>query len=277
MAVEGGRWGMARVGVLAVIEEELDAVRAALGGQDELGTLGYYSPDDGRQVVIRRCADRSNTPATHATRDLIEDFRPEVLLLTGIGGGIGGRDAVQPGDVVVADFLHYADFRKLAGERDLLRYAPYDQPSVSFRNGHMEPTARAGAWSQRIAVAPPDAHEPRVIFGPVVAGEKVLGSPGHEAHQYVVEEWDNAVAVDMESWGFARAVHEARDSVDYNPRLAVIRGVSDIVATTPEQVADNNAQRAAWKGYAAAAAAAFAAAVVERFLTTPDPRFRRGD
>jgi hypothetical protein len=78
----------------------------------------------------------------------------------------------------------------------------------------------------------------------------------------------------MESFGVARAVHAARAGVDYNPRLVIVRGISDLVygsepATSTEL---NDQQRKRWKRYAAAAAAAFASAVASAILASPDPR-----
>jgi nucleoside phosphorylase len=276
--MDRGRRDTARVGVLTIVSDELLAVRGALDANTEIVGTGYYTGDlMNPTLVLRQSAGRGNTPATMATRDILEDFRPELVVLVGIAGGIGARDDIRPGDVVCADYLHYSEFRKIVGGTDRRRYSAYDQPSVSILNDHMRPAAYAETWRQRIAVRPPDGQfEPKVLFGSIVAGEKLLGDLDHEAHQYVIQEYDDALAVDMESFGFARAIHEGRADVRYNPRLAVIRGVSDIVPTTPEQVEDNNAQRRAWRPYAAAAAGAFASEVIGRFLDRADPRTDAG-
>jgi len=90
-----------------------------------------------------------------------------------------------------------------------------------------------------------------------------------------VANYGDALAIDMESYGVARAVHEARSDPGYNPRLLVIRGVSDLVHAAPEgedgddDTAEvNNDERARWKNYAAASAAAFAAATISEYLST---------
>lgn len=75
----------------------------------------------------------------------------------------------------------------------------------------------------------------------------------------------------------ARAVFESRRTVDYNPRLLVIRGISDLLLAEEAAEAEgsqieNNEQRRIWKVFAAAAAATFAAAVISRFVASPDPR-----
>src|SRR5215471_10934392 len=58
-------------------------------------------------IIVKRSGDRSNTPAGNATRDFIEDFRPEFILLVGIAGGMQGRDGTALGDIVVSDFTAY--------------------------------------------------------------------------------------------------------------------------------------------------------------------------
>ena len=102
----------------------------------------------------------------------------------------------------------------------------------------------------------------------------------------IVRQFADAVAVDMESYGVARAVFESRRTVGYNPRLLIVRGISDLVAAAEQRPRrrfgfqrsrvvndggkmENDEQRQTWKPYAAAAAATFAAAVISRFVASP--------
>jgi nucleoside phosphorylase len=275
--VDTGRLGTARVGILTIIDEEFDAMRAVLQADRNVPHSPYYTNAASLDVILRQAPDRANVPATSAAARLVEDFRPEVVAVVGIAGGIEGRDGVALGDVVVASYLHYSEFRKLAEAGDLRRYYAYDQPAVSLRDTYVDPERRDGSWIGRIAGARPAEGQPKVIVGSIVAGEKILGNPTHEEQQRVVREFTDAVAVDMESVGVARAVHDARTSVDYSPRLLVVRGVSDLVrAVEPVDLvaaAEQNAgERATWKAYAAWAAATFAHAVALRFLSSPDIR-----
>jgi nucleoside phosphorylase len=275
--VDTGRLGRARVGILTIIDEEFDAMRAVLQADQNVLHSPYYTSDAARpEVVLRQAPDRANVPATSAAGRLIEDFRPEVVAVVGIAGGIQGRDGVVLGDVVVASYLHYGEFRKLVEAGDLRRYYAYDQPSVSLRDAYVDPERRDGSWIGRIAGIRPTEGQPKVIIGSIVAGEKILGNPTHEEQQRVVRGVTDAVAVDMESVGVARAVHEARTSVDYNPRLLVVRGVSDLVRApepaNPAAAEQNAEERATWKAYAACVAATFAYAVTRRFLLSPDVR-----
>jgi nucleoside phosphorylase len=286
-----GRVGTARAGILTIIDEEFDAVRSALGGPGqvvEVADSGYYSPDPVTcNVVLAQSIDRSNIPASNAASNMLEDFRPEVLIVCGIAGAFEGRD-LDLGHVLVADYLHYCEFWKLTEGGDFRRYLPIEQPSPSLRAGHARPLARDFDLEGRIQVTPPQLAPgqrwpPRVREGSIVAGEKVMGNPKHQTQRDVAAHYDNAQAVDMESVGVASALAGERKRVDYNPRLVVIRGVSDIIRVidpnapeTDEQrqqaKQENDAQRQSWKRYSAAGAAVFCCALVERLLRQPDLR-----
>jgi nucleoside phosphorylase len=183
---------------------------------------------------------------------------------------------------VIADYVHYSEYTKVVPGTPLRRYATYDQPSVSLRQRHAEPVLNRNGWQDTITVNRPVDGRPKAVVGAIVAGEKVLGDPKAEAQRYVAHTFDNAIAVDMESFGVGRAVHDVRREVDYNPRLLIIRGVSDTVeidevilgGATPEAdgQTDNNAQRREWKDYAAASAAAFASEIVGRLCDSDDLR-----
>jgi len=277
-------------------------VRIALGGVEqvlEIGDSSYYSPaagDNGDPDIVLAQADRSNVPAMGAGRDLLEDFRPEVVLVCGIAGGIAGRDGIDLGHVVIAEYLHYVEFRKLSAGADLPRHYAYDQPSAGVVARHCRPHCRDLDLDAATAMEAPERDEdqdwpPMVHYGPVISSEKLLGDPSHPAQKDAAARFDNALAVDMESVGVARAVHEERNDVIYNPRLAVIRGISDIVhaqllpdipggedlhlegaSTGGAERQHNQNQRMHWRPYAAAAAAAVTCGIAERLLRQPDPR-----
>jgi nucleoside phosphorylase len=300
--MQRGRYGKTTVGVLTVIQQEFDAVKAALGATEQRrGTRYWYGGSGQDRFVLTKMADRGNTPAGEATRDLIEHWRPDVVMLVGIGGALSSGDAGL-GDVVVPDFLHYGEFRKLTEAGDDLRFAAYDHPTVGLRSDVVEGVRERGAWTGNVSEERPehaegerhgsDPDKLKVEFGGLVAGEKIMGDPDHPEQERLFVTFEHAIAVDMESWGVGRAVHHARNEPDYNPRLIVIRGISDMIERRrpasdggepgagqgePEGEADvvtllpsgvttvnvNDDQRRRWKRYAAATAAAFADAVVE--------------
>lgn len=264
--------------MLTIIDEEFDAVSSCAALECNVPDSPYYCRDGTDvSVVLRKASDRSQVPAMGVAGDMLEEYQPEILVLVGIAGGIAGREDVKTGDVVVPSYLHYGEFRKLTSSGDLRRYVAFDQPSVSVRESYVEPIRGTG-WAEKIPLSAPEQTQgPKVIIGSLVSGEKVYGDPTHHEQQQIVGQFGDAVAVDMESYGVARAVFESRRSVNYNPRLVVIRGVSDlVVAAGPGEggrsETENNTERQTWKAYAAAAAATFAAAVISRFVASPDQR-----
>ena len=264
-----GRLGAARIGVVTVVPEEMDEVRSLLGVPDNLvGTSYYvsrYRPADDYEVVVLKLGDRSNISSSEGTRDLIEDFRPWFVLLVGIGGGVAGRDGAALGDVVIADYVDYYEFRKLVDGRNKLRRIPFDQPSLLLRERVADPIRVQGRWTTRVTVVRPVSRNPNAMTGPkaivgnIISGEKLLGDPGNKQQKRVLEEFDKALAVDMESYGVARAVFRSRRSVHYNPQYLVLRGISDLVNRR-----GNDRTRKRWRSYAANTAAAFAAELVEK-------------
>jgi nucleoside phosphorylase len=177
---------------------------------------------------------------------------------------------VALGDVVVPEYLHYSEFIKLVGGDRLHRYFPYDQPSATIRDRFAKAANYKKTWLDRRDSGDREQFTPKVILdASLAAGEKLLGDPSSAEQQQVVDFFTDAVAVDMESIAAARATYDARISVDYNPRLLVIRGISDFVGA---DAIDNVAQRERWGQAAARSAAGYAHDVIESFLTTWDPR-----
>ncbi|MEA2232386.1 MAG: adenosylhomocysteine nucleosidase [Solirubrobacteraceae bacterium] len=105
-AVQRGRHGKSVVGVLTVIQEEFDAAKAALGANSRFKKTRYWHGDGGTdRFVLAKMPDRTNVPAAESARDMFEYWRPDVLVLVGIAGGLSSGDAGL-GDVVVPDYLH---------------------------------------------------------------------------------------------------------------------------------------------------------------------------
>ncbi len=288
-----GRRGHARVVVLTVIEEELDAVKVALGAVHEIGATATYSPvphpgpDPSLPFVVARCANRSNIPAQNAAAELLEAWRPEVLVLAGIGGGInrpqGGPKKVtwsgpSPGDVVVAEYVHYAEFTKNVPAESHLRYFPLDQPTSGLVQAHGDPLRYAvedAQWHKAIKATRPTKGKPRVEVGEIIAVEGLAGDPENDHQKTYLRRFDHAAAIDMESVGVARALHAVRTDVHYNPRWLCLRVISDKVYAPVDEgwklavPKDNDAERKQWKDYATAVLGATTRCVVERLLIEP--------
>ncbi len=117
-----GRSGKTKIGVLTVIDEEFDAVKEALSAVNRVpGTL-YFTGEDAGNFVVTKMADRGNVVANEATRDLFEHWgRPDIVMLVGVAGALATGPA-QLGDIVIPDYVHYGDFRKITEGADDLRF-----------------------------------------------------------------------------------------------------------------------------------------------------------
>ncbi len=265
-----GRLGHARVAVMTIIKEEFEAARDVLELHQEVPGTQYVTggePKDGQyEIVLCEATERSNIPCATLTKDIIDDFRPEVLLLVGIAGGLTddgiGRDGISLGDVVVADSIVYTEFMKITDGKHFLRYLPVDHPSIHLRKTIVKALMRSVDLSAVVKVERPEAPQPpKILEGQIVCGDKVMGGVEDNMQAQLLAPFDKAIAVDMESIGMARAVCECRTSVWYNPRYLVIRGISDLVSAQ-----ENGETRAKWKSYAAHAAASVAKEFVGRLL-----------
>jgi len=295
-----GRRGSARAVVMAVIEEEFDALAAALEVTEAPDFDGTWIPAPPNGVaheiaapgkpaypfVLARSKNRSNIPANETARDLLEKWRPEFFVLVGVAGGIarptdgGGWKGPMPGDIVVGEHVHYADFTKIVPKGQYLRYFQLDPPTSELATTHGDGLRHNGdsegpSWHDTIAVdRPPDTGpHPAVHIGEIIAVEALAGDPNHEDLRTYLERFDHASAIDMESAGVGRAIHGQRASIQYNPRWMVVRAISDRVYASsddhPAPDVDNNAERATWKDYAAASAAACTRALLHRLLSVP--------
>ncbi|WP_082043246.1 phosphorylase family protein [Rhodococcus sp. MEB064] len=299
MAELRGRRGHARVVVMSIIDAEMQAVKTIFNATEEIGTSGVFTAPEYASsdlkyypFVVAKSADRSNTPAHSSARQLLEWYRPEVVLVVGIGGGINRNAESNPpmstgpglGDVVIGRYVHYAEYTKNLPNGTYLRYISIDQPSSQLVSQHAETLAaspRAGGFAG-LSIPRPDnssAH-PKIHVGELVALESIAGNPTAEKQIEMLSRFDNADVVDMESMGVGRALHDTRDNPFYSPVWLPVRGVSDLVtAERPPltgrnengsrvlgALADNNTQRATWKGYACLAAACVGLSLVQRIL-----------
>jgi nucleoside phosphorylase len=285
-----GRRGIARVAVLTFIDAEARAVRDAFALPQQMPGTGYFtSVDDGLAVVTMKTADRTNLGVTNGVSRLIENLQPELVIVAGIAGGIRDthRKEVEPGDVVLADYLHYTEYMNFSEEAgEQVKYIAMDQPSARHRETYADPVRLADQWQIDIPEPRPGPGDTTVYPGSIIAGEKLLGDPTNPKQKEILERYPDALAVDMESAGVGRAIHESRFDVRYNPALLVIRGISDLSRVEPAPdsangtiLVTNQRERDLWRPYAAAAAAAFALAVASVVLDSPDLRegMRRAD
>jgi nucleoside phosphorylase len=262
-----GRRGRAEVAILTIVGEEFQAVQQVFGGMVNLPNSGYFKmpQETGKQhkLILRQSSARANLAAHQAVIDLVEEWRPPFILLCGIAGGVSTKDNLQLGDVVVPDFIHYAEISKVVDGTTQARYVPYDHPSLLIHECHVQAAIFDSQWRKYIPQLQRSETEPKVLSGSLIASEKLWGDPSNAEQRRLFETYSDAIAVDMESMGVARAVFSSRRNLNYNCQYLTVRGISDFV-----DAIDNDGLRKQWRPRAAVNAAAFARHISECLLAS---------
>ena len=260
-----GRTGKALAAVVTIVDEEFDAVKRVGGFRTLAHDTSFLTRNETasahHDVLLAKSPDRGNAACMGLVQDLVERYRPEFIVLSGIAGGMEGRDDIALGDVVVADLVENFEMRKLVDGKNLTRRVASDHPSIFLRETIAQRVRLRDGWRARDLPPRPGGGAPKVVVGNLIAGDKVLGDGDNAYQKLILDEYDRAIAVDMESAGLARGVYQARATRHYNLHYLVVRGISDLVAAE-----NNNAMRREWRDYAAATSAAFALDVVDEIV-----------
>jgi nucleoside phosphorylase len=217
----------AEVVVLTALPVEYAAFRAHLhdlnrasdeaGTQYELGTINGGTC----RVALAEIGEGNDGAAVLAGHAIVR-FRPRAMFFVGIAGAL--RDDIDLGDVVVATRVYGYHGGKVADDGFLSR------PRVFEADNELLQRARFVARQIK---------EFRVHLGPVAAGEIVLNSRRTGLVQQLERSYNDAVAIEMESVGMARAGHVGRVPV------LTIRGISDHTDGTKATAEGNGSQRTA--------------------------------
>ncbi|MEQ8975555.1 MAG: SUMF1/EgtB/PvdO family nonheme iron enzyme [Coleofasciculus sp. C1-SOL-03] len=175
-----------------------------------------------------------NAGAAVEAERAIAYFQPNILFFVGIAGGI--KD-VEIGHVVVATDIYGYESGKV-GEQFFTR--PKAEKSAYALVQRARAEARKGEWLQRLTNSP--SPQPCVRVAPIAAGEKVIASRQSDIFQFLRASYNDAIAVEMEGFGFLSAAFAYPDI-----QAIVIRGISDLIegknddAIEPEQVRQEKA------------------------------------
>ena len=111
-----GRLGRTLVAVITIVKEEFDAVKQIDQFEEHANKSScLYRNDlgDNNYDVILVKAPIAAMDRVKKQFRASSSFRPEYIMLSGIGGGVNGRDGIELGDVVVQDHVEYYEMRNL--------------------------------------------------------------------------------------------------------------------------------------------------------------------
>jgi nucleoside phosphorylase len=249
-----------RAVILTALEIEHSAVIRHLSGplseHDERGLLfdvGFFQGRHRWAIGVAQ-GGPGNLGAGIVLERAVTAFHPDVAIFVGVAGG---RKDVRHGDVVVAEAVYDYETGK-AENADYLPRVKTFAPSFGLVQ-RARAVARADHWQALIQPAEP-ARRPAAFVKPIAAGSKMIAGGRSAIAQFLTHNCGDALAVDMESYGFLHGAY-----VNSDLATLVVRGISDLL---DDKTADNDRD---WQVPAANNAAAFAFAVLEKLMLDDPP------
>jgi nucleoside phosphorylase len=150
-----------------------------------------------------------------AAERAISFFQPSLSFLVGIAGTI--KDALI-GDIVVGTKAYGYESGKESDQGYVSR--PEVQPFSTHLLSQARNQSRIQTWKQR---ADKSAQESNVYFGAIASGDILMANTDNPTFQRLKLHFNDAIAIEMEANGFAKALEGKRDV-----HGLVIRGISDL-------------------------------------------------
>ena len=215
-----------RIAIISALHEELAELLALMPDEQTTRVAGrqFWRGHLHGHEVIAVLSGIGKVAAATTTAVLLERFRPQQVIFTGVAGGIG--EGVAVGDIVVGSHYlqHDMDASPLFARHELPGYGlsrfPADpallrvmqqaaEDAIAWLPGQLDAATRA-AFS---------LHSPRVHSGKIVTGDRFVAT---EAESRALRaELREALAVDMESGAVAQVCH------DYSVPFCAVRTISD--------------------------------------------------
>ncbi len=227
-----------RAVIVTALGLEYNAIRSYLTNLTESthhGTIyetGTFTTSTNTWHVTILETGMGNANAAVETERAISQHHPDIILFVGIAGGLKDARIARP-DVGTSNY-------------DLVQRAKAE--------------ARKHTW--HTLITSPSTDLPRVLIGPIAAGEKVLTSRTAPLRKFLNEHYNDALAIEMDGRGFLAATY-----ANTHTKSIVIRGISDFLDNKSASDAAGNQ----------ALAAPHASAFAFHLLATLHPAPQRAD
>jgi adenosylhomocysteine nucleosidase len=213
-----GTW---HFGVVTILAEEMQAVRAVLGLTDD-GTRFYTGRLDATTVVATQSSAPGNLAVAPAIANLQDKYAPAVIALVGIAGAI--HEQVALNDTIIATRVVYYESRKVLARKTLRRMQEFRAPAGIIQSVNNFASNGDTAILPGFGGAAPF----RVHHGPIGSGEAVIANPKDAIRRDLARYNDKILAVEMEAGGLAQFCHDTTTKSGTPLGWVVVRGVSDL-------------------------------------------------
>ncbi|MFP8781328.1 5'-methylthioadenosine/adenosylhomocysteine nucleosidase [Hydrogenophaga sp. RWCD_12] len=217
---------MTRTAIVAALHDELASVLALMPDEQKQvigGREFWVGHLHGQEVVAVLSGIGKVAAATTATL-LVERFRVQRIVFTGVAGGLG--QGVKVGDVVLArSFLqHDMDASPLFPRHEVPGYgrARFEADGALADALELACERMLHSLPQQLDASTVEAfalQAPRLHQGLLISGDRFVATTAES--QALQRELPEALAVEMEGAAFAQVCH------DFGVPLAVVRTVSD--------------------------------------------------
>lgn len=187
----------------------LDDIKEDIANDGTIYEKGVFQSDGQDWTVVIRKTGPGNVQAANAVHLTWGKYQPDVMIFCGIAGGI--KDTVI-GDVVVADKVY-----NYHSGRVELDFSP--RPQIYIPSQAIIERANLEGQSSELS-----SKEYKVLVKPIASGEELVASQKSETLERITKYYNDAVAIEMEGYGFL----DAAQKCGVNERL-LVRGISDLL------------------------------------------------
>lgn len=197
---------------------------------------GDFQCDNRTWEVLVVQVTKGNVNASSRTERAVQYFGPSIALMVGVAGGIWAEIE----SVVVASKI--SDYHSGMSAEDFKSRPEVAYPSHRILE-HARAEAREKGWLKFLPFIPPGGVA--VVVEPIACGEQVITSKKSDSFEIISTRYNDAVAVEMEGFGFLRAM-----AAHSNIQALVVRGISDLIEG--KEVSDRGGSQERASTYAAA-------------------------
>jgi len=217
---------MTRLAIVSALHEELAEILALMPDEQRSQAAGrtLWQGHLGGHAVVAVLSGMGKVAAATTATLVLQRFRPQALLFTGVAGGLAAQARV--GDVVVgaAYLQHDMDASPLCPRHELPGYGrSWLEADPALRDAVTDASRSAlqdlPAWldagdRQRFGL-----QQPQVLVGQIVTGDRFVASAAESLA--LRQALPQALAVDMESAAVAQVCH------DHGTPFVAVRTISD--------------------------------------------------